>query len=174
MNDPDKALSVNGSGYVRLPSGFANFSNGFSFEVWAYPTAASNWGSFFDLSNGIASDNIQFQRRATSPDLHLEVWHDGSSVALDAPAAISLNAWQHFVATVDASGTARLYKNGNQVASTTNVLFLPPNVSRTANYVGRDAWGDYFRGRLDEPAIYNFALTPGQVLAHYKAGLALP
>lgn len=29
----------------------------------------------------------------------------------------------------------------------------------------------FLRGWLDEPAVYNQALTPAQVLDHYKAGM---
>jgi hypothetical protein len=170
--DTDKAVSLDGStAYVALPSGFADLTGGFSLELWAYPTAASNWGSFLDLGNGPGSDNIQFQRNGTSSSLHLEVWHGTtSSVALDAPGAIALNTWQHFVATVDAGGTAWLYKNGVQVATSTKAAFVPNNIPRALNAAGRDAWGDWYKGSLDEVAIYNRPLTAAQVQAHYQAG----
>src|SRR4051812_22009228 len=41
---------------------------------------------------------------------------------------------------------------------------------RALNYAGRDAWGDWFRGNLDEVAIYNRPLTATQVQAHFQAG----
>ena len=64
----DTAVQFNGTNqYVRLPNGFNNFSAGLTLEVWAYPTAAGNNARFFDLGNGIQSDNIIFGRsgRAT-------------------------------------------------------------------------------------------------------------
>ncbi|MER3407150.1 MAG: hypothetical protein C4278_01870, partial [Patescibacteria group bacterium] len=55
------ALAFDGvNDYVALPSGFANFSSGFSVAVWGYPTANGWWERFIDLGNGACNNNILF------------------------------------------------------------------------------------------------------------------
>lgn len=78
-------------------------------------------------------------------------------------------AWYHVVGTNDGA-TARLYVNG--------VLRISGPV--TANYIGTGAGtriggevcctGDFFPGLIDEPTIYNRALSAAEILAIYNAG----
>src|SRR5205807_1432680 len=77
--DTDPAVQLDGSsGYVQLPSGFADFSKGFTAEVWAYPTAVANSQEFFDHGNGAYSDNIILFREGTSNNLLFEVFSGNS------------------------------------------------------------------------------------------------
>jgi len=152
------------------PTGFANFTGGITLEIWANPTAVTSGAPFFDLGRKQGTENIVLQRNGTTNDLRLEVWRGGTSVALTAPGAIALNGWQHFVATIDPSGTARLYKNGVQIASLTNPAFMPNNIARNSNFVGRDNRGNSYQGSLDEAAIYGTALSPARIRVHYSAG----
>ena len=124
------------SAYVALPSGFANFTAGLTLEIWIYPTAANRYARLFDLGNGASSDNIILGRRDTSNDLQLQIYRGATGGAtLTASGVLEFNKWQHIVATVDAGGNARLYKNGIQVA--TGVINAPNNITRTSNFIAR-------------------------------------
>ena len=174
-NDPDKAISFNGtSGYISLPNSVGNFSNGFTFEIWVYPTAINSWQKFFDFGNGVASDNLYFGSYQVSSSLVLQ-GHQGAdyvSSYLYAPNALELNKWQHFAVSIDPAGNAAMYKNGVLIAS--GNAGAPNNVTRTKNYIGKSNWASdgYFAGAMDEVAIYNRVLQPVQLRRHYGIAVA--
>src|SRR5207245_1624540 len=120
---------------------------------WARPTGAGNWERFIDLGNGAGVDNILFARVGTTRNLALGV----PGVSAIAWGAIDSDTWQHFAATMDASGAVILYKNG--VAIGTGQLPIPNVVTRTSNYVGRSNWGldAYYVGKMDDLRVYTRA-----------------
>ena len=72
------------------------------------------------------------------------------------------------VGTYDGT-TQRLYVNGTQVASV--ALTGAINANTTALYIG--SWNgttEFFKGTIDEVAVYTTALTAAQVAAHRTAG----
>ena len=161
--------TFNGStNYVNQPStGLSDFSTGFSASVWAYPTAASNWARFFDF--GGQSQNIQISRNGTSNDLRFYV----GGTQLVVSNAISLNNWQLFSVTVDASGNATVYKNGQQLGTSQNSGFIPTTAARTSNYIGKSNWADaLYKGQMHDLQIYNTALTAAQVASINSSGTA--
>jgi parallel beta-helix repeat protein len=169
----DTAVQLNGAGqYVRLPAGFADFSRGLTLETWAYPTAVTDSARFIDLGSGNSYDDSVFLgREGTSDNLIFSVYRGYSQVAfLRAPGAIGLNAWQHFAVTMDAAGVIRLFKNGQVIATGSGQL--PNAVARAGNFLGHGNPGSGaadFAGRLDEAAVFDFALGDDRVLAHATA-----
>lgn len=77
--------------------------------------------------------------------------------------------WVHLVGTYDGSKW-NLYRNGTQIASTAapvGAVSVPDGdwaVGSSGN-----GWSEPFLGGIDEVAIYDRALTPSQVQAHYQA-----
>jgi hypothetical protein len=154
--------------YIDISDGYSNFYNGCTVSVWAYPTAVKTWARFIDFGNGSSSDNIWFGRQNNTNNLEFEGWTGSSSAGVVTAAdVIALNAWQMFTATVDSSGNAKLYKNGQPIATGTTGI---TRVTRTNNYIGRSNWsGDqYYQGNMDDVRIYNYCLTDAQVLALYS------
>lgn len=84
------------------------------------------------------------------------------------------SAWIHLVGTYDGVNW-KLYRNGVLVgtqASGTGALAVDTGdwaIGSTGN-----GWADAFAGNVDEVALYGYALSASQVLAHYKAGTAAP
>ncbi len=168
------ALSFNGSNnYVQLPAtGFSNFSNGLTFEVWAYPTSVASYQRFFDFGNGAGSDNLLLARSGTSNDLVFQSYNGTTAGALIyAPNAIQLNTWQHFAVVLQPSGLVTLYKNG--VAIGEGYSAVPRNVNRTLNYLGHSNWSSdgYYGGRLDDVRVYNRALSATEIAASLNSTL---
>lgn len=159
------ALSFDGGNdYIDLPDGFNDFTKGCTVSVWVNPTAVQNWARFIDLGNGSSSDNIWFGRQSNTNNLAFECWSGASSAGLVlAPDAITLNEWQLLTAAVDASGNARLYKNGQLVGTGTA---SPSSVTRTRNYIGRSNWSAdaYYQGAMDDIRIYNYKLEEAEVV----------
>ncbi len=96
---------------------------------------------------------------------------NGSTVenVLSANGSIAANTWQHVVVTrAAASKTIAFYVNGAAKGSATYVT--PPTNGTKPIVIGRSATDGgvrYVTGRLDEIALYQTALTPAQVAAHY-------
>jgi hypothetical protein len=91
--------------------------------------------------------------------------------SIQAPAALTLNAWSYVVGTYDGA-TMRLYINGVQVASQSTVFTIDDTTGSLR--IGRQkisagAGQRFWNGKIDEVAIYNTALTAAEVAAHYAA-----
>lgn len=170
-----QAFSFDGTDdYVDLPDGFADFTSGFTVGLWANPTSTGYWARFIEFANGAANHNILLTRRSTSNDLAFEVYVAGSSTGMAyAVDAITNNEWHYYAATHDATGV-KLYKDGVLLAQAldTGTPAIPDIVTRVNNYIGRSNWpGDaYYAGKMDEVAIFNRALTVGEIAAIYNAG----
>ncbi len=122
-------------------------------------TSSSNWTDGYGLYYN--SGNIVF---------FVNNW---SSVSVAAP--VALDQWQHVVGTYSqADGNLRLYINGTELDT---LAYANPIVHSAGSlHIGQGigSTGYTWDGRLDEVAIYDAALTAGQVSDHYNAGLGTP
>ena len=154
------------SDYADIASQTQNFSRGFSVAIWAKPTAVDYWARFVELGNGPENDSIVLGRMQSTNTLALRLY-DGSlgasEQALDIAGQVELDKWQHFVATIDNSGAASLYKDGELIGSGT--IGTPGSVTRTQNYVGRSSWGsdEYYEGETYDVRIYNRPLSNEEI-----------
>ncbi len=86
---------------------------------------------------------------------------------------IVANQFQHVAMTYDkASGAAVLYCNGVMVA-TNNIGTIIPQTSFDLFLGNRPSGffaGDHFQGEMDEPSVYNRALSGDEIAALYNAG----
>ena len=91
---------------------------------------------------------------------------------------VQTNIWYHVVGTFVPSTSMHIYING--VQSETNTVTSPVASinTATANLTvgGREYAGaeDYFNGVIDEPRIYNYARTAGQIVEDMNAGHPAP
>lgn len=72
------------------------------------------------------------------------------------------NTWYYLSATYDGE-TLKAYKDGVLTEENTNPSGNPDN-SAAALGIGRDLTEQYFKGRIDEVKIYNYARSPSQIL----------
>jgi hypothetical protein len=155
------AFRFDGSNAVRIPEqtglNVGTNATGFSYECWIRPD--SNSGNEFLL--GWSGENYL---RRSSQTLSAYFKPMGSSTTyINASAALSSNSWTHAVAVFDnAADSYTLYVNGVPAAS----------VAVTTNLVttGTFSIGSGYKGRLDEVAVYNRALTREEVAEIYAAG----
>ena len=132
-----------------------------------------------------------FQSILASPDggfTHFQLHNAGNSVvytsagvvAVPIPPATPTGKWRYIVMTIK-SGDTRLYIDGALVGAPTTTAF---DTIQPASYVeggtrglrigNGHAGGRWFKGRIDEVAIYDQALSAERVLQHYAAGQAPP
>lgn len=94
--------------------------------------------------------------------------HSGGSANTGVP--LSPGSWHHVVGAYDGT-TLRIYVDGVLRRTNTDTSSVPANLSHA--YIG--SWTETsdgiqpFAGGIDDVAIYPYALTAGQVSAHYAA-----
>jgi len=147
--------------------------------AWIFPTTleAANTGILMSR-NGTEVSGLNF---AAGNQLQY-VWNTNAtaSVSFTSPGLIvPSNQWS-FVAVVITSSNAVLFLfNTNGIASLTNTLpVTTPHIPVSFNgitWIGDDQHnpGRGFIGMIDEAAIFNYALSPGEVSGLYKRALGL-
>ncbi len=93
-------------------------------------------------------------------------------VAQAAGGSVALNQWSHLACTYDRQNV-RLYINGVQIAASAATTAIP-NSSPFSLGIGTEfGFNDRdFDGLIDEPSIYNRALTSAEVTSIFNAGIA--
>jgi hypothetical protein len=173
----DTAADFNGtSGLVTATSTTPTNQQTVSVEAW-FKTTTTSGGKLVGYGN--------FQTgSSTSYDRHLYMTNSGQLLfgvgnkwlgptAISSPSGYNDGQWHHVVATLGRDGMV-LYVDGAQVAASTASL---PALGGFRGYwrVGGDnlsGWpsrptSDYFRGTIDEVAVYTGVLSAGQVADHY-------
>jgi Concanavalin A-like lectin/glucanases superfamily/Immunoglobulin domain len=181
-----QAFAFNGSNsqidVPASPSLNVGLDNGFTVETWINP-ASLNFQEICEWNQNVGGSVGSSQIGA-----HMEINEspgDGSLVGnivdtnanshsiYSAPNIIVANTFQHIAMTYDkTSGVAALYHNGVAVA-TANLGSFTPQTSFDLFLGNRPSGffaGNYFQGEMDEPTIYNHALSSNEIAAIYDAG----
>ncbi|HUA65594.1 MAG TPA: immunoglobulin domain-containing protein, partial [Alphaproteobacteria bacterium] len=164
---------------VRIPASASldvGTNGAFTVEGWINPSDVSQLHCIFEWNNG-SSFGVHFYISADPAPgtLYANVvdsdgnWHQMSSSV----SPVTANVFQHVALTYDqASGTATMYYNG-AIVGQQNLGSYTPQTSYDL-YLGRrppgidSTWT--FSGLIDEPSIYNRALSASEVAAIYQAG----
>lgn len=167
-----KSMSFNGTtGYIStattgLPLGAALWS----VEAWGYTTNAASVSTQTLAGFGSTGANqmavIQFVNAGAGCFAQVNI---SGTVAAGSAGSIVSNTWYHVVGTYDGAHIA-LYVNGAFVAQTT----ATPNLTQFFCQIGAtgNPPANWFIGRVDEAAIYGYALTSSQVATHYNRAVA--
>jgi DNA-binding beta-propeller fold protein YncE len=136
-----------------------------SVEAWIKPAAIPAAGAFASIATKAESYSLQFN----GPRLEFTIMQSGVRKRLQAPTgAVAAGSVYHVVGTFDGT-TQRLYINGAQVASAA----LTGAITANTNNFLIGAWSatsEFFKGTIDEVALYSTALTAAQVSNHYNTG----
>lgn len=168
------ALDLDGSAdFLKLPAD-TYFNSDLTFEVWFLKRSNHNWSRIFDFGNGPNKQNvIVVLSKQSSGKLSFHVNKDGTNRSFELEDPTPLNEWTHVTLRLtDHLGWA--YINGNFVKL--GLLQTPPDIERTVNYIGRSNWSNDGMADvlLDEFRIYNTALEPDEIRAHYRKELEDP
>jgi beta-glucanase (GH16 family) len=165
----DRAASfdgVNDSVAVPSTSGLSPAA-AVTVEAWVRPSAIPASGSFATVVTKAESYALQFN----GPRLEFTTMQGGTRRRVQAAAgAVVAGQTYHLVGTFDGT-TQRLFVNGTQVAS---AAFSGP-MSVNSNQVVVGSWdtaSEFFKGTIDDAAVYNKVLTAAQIANHYNAGRA--
>jgi len=96
-----------------------------------------------------------------------------SAATFPVPAGdLGTNGWIYLAGTYDGANW-KLFRNGVEVATAASATgALPVDDGAWAIGSTGSGWENIFSGGIDEVAIYNRALTPAQVQAHFNAGVS--
>lgn len=143
-----------------------DFASGpFSIEAWFNADALS----------GSTSIIIEKRKNSPSDGWELGAVTAGVFFADDGPAVVSSGTLAtdtdyHVVVTYDGSTHTRLYLNGGLVDSDSGGLTITVNTELVSIGFDTDAGGFGFDGTLDEVAVYDRALSAGEIAEHYAVG----
>ncbi len=106
-------------------------------------------------------------RQGVSNNLYVESWTAAGSVttgSMSISNAITAGNWMHVALTVNSSNLVTLYVNGTSVGSYTASSAIN-YAGWTKNYIGASNWSvdRQFRGAMDDIAIFDKALSAGEV-----------
>jgi autotransporter-associated beta strand protein len=162
-------------------------SNGsWTFGTWFKRASRTTDDFLFYIGTGDGfsgnGDELQLRCPANSDTLRLEHYNaaNAGDLTLISPGTAVQNVWHHaaitFVKTADNTGTVRLYLNGVQVGTPTNVtwalrqdvaLVLGGITSTSSTVASR-----YFNGWLDDSALFRGAFTATEVAALANQSIA--
>ncbi|MFM6321483.1 MAG: LamG-like jellyroll fold domain-containing protein [Microcystis panniformis] len=157
---------------VSLPEINYDLSKGMSFEAWVWYDSFQSWSRIIDFGNGAGNENIMLANDGSSNTLHFGVFRQSTQQSVRATGALETKKWIHLAATIDASGMATLYKNGERIQ--TGGVHLPNNLRRTINYIGRSNWSSdrFFHGQITDVRIWNTARTQAEIKANMSRRLS--
>jgi hypothetical protein len=170
--DPDGALVGDGTGWIDIAQIFPFTGNAaYSIEAWAAPNNSATLTGI--LSRNLATpgnppnDGYSFYIE-TNLAPTLGRWRSGNEQAASGP-GLPAGTFTYLVGTYDGS-TLKVYVNGELKGSApaTQAIITPPtdlSIGATRN----GTYG-YFVGSLDEVALYDKALMPERIAAHYAVG----
>jgi hypothetical protein len=167
--DPRSAGFDGVNDFVNIPRTVAG---NFSLELWVNTTADSLTGIQAYQGNGLIWSDVA----GTNNDFILAVLNNRAAFFTGNPDTTIIGStllndgqWHHVVVTREQGVGKSLYVDGvlEAMGSTNN---SPLGANRNINIGGNTIDHRYYKGLIDEVALYSYALSSSQVLAHYTAG----
>lgn len=171
-NDPDTAVRFDGTtAAVVLDSGpvFAG-KVAYSIEAWVRPTSFAGTAGHIVAACQASPNGGWAMYFYLDPKVHFERETNTGTDDITSP-PLAAAAYAHLVGTFDGT-TERLYVGGLLVASAPSSR-MNPSTSGVPFAIGANgitADINRFEGDIDEVAVYDHALSPERVLAHFKVG----
>jgi len=161
--------------YVAAGSGIQSYPyNNLAISVWAYLTRDSTNEAF--VASGITSGIAWVVRKTSSNKLNIEYWGTGGYRTTSTSSLPSLNAWHHFVFTMESDATtSKIYVDGVVQSTLESVDTLTGSCTSCGMLqIGRQqavSNTNYFNGSIDEVRIWNRALSVSEVRQQYYSSL---
>jgi hypothetical protein len=152
-------------GYLQVPSG-VYFSGYFTMSAWIYLKSYQQYSRIFDFGNGRGSDNVVFAMFDTTSQMYGAVLNGSRGIQIQTSSRLNLNQW-YFISFVLSGTTGYIYVNGNQAIN--GIMYVPNNIIRTTNYIGKSNWGASNADAIyDEFKIYQVALSSTDIMNEYQ------
>ncbi len=168
IQDFNPAVNFGTTGDVHIADApDLNFVNvPFTIEAWVSGIPSGGNRRIFDKA--AAGAGLGYGLDISDTDIRLF----GTPTELDSLASFSVTSAYHVVAVSNGTGAGSIYVNGGLLASGPFNASTP--YTGDAHIAVANDGTAHFDGTIDEVAVYNYALPPDRVLAHYRAGLGNP
>lgn len=166
------------STYVRIPdSPTLHVTTGMTAEAWIHPSLANGTYAIlvkYDAVSGI--NQCAFSFFLSGGHAYLSVSTNGTPAgtgAVQSSNSVPANQWTHVAGTYDGSAL-KIYLNGTLDASVSLPGTIFPGtdalgIGATIGGLSNGSGSAVFNGLIDEPALYNRALTAQEIAAIYNA-----
>ena len=137
------------------------YTNEFSLEAWVNPNTLSGFKHII----GKTYVNYRLAHSGTNISFRLD-----ANTITTSGGSLVVGEWTHIIATWDPlTQTAKVYQNGVQVSSVTNITCDWTNTS--ANFQLGNSPGEnyYFDGKITLGKAYSKTLTPSEITQNYNA-----
>jgi hypothetical protein len=174
--DTDTAVELDGDGAYVLVGDVLDFPNAapFSLEAWVKPASlpTAYEDGIISKRDYVTGGGQGYTLRVLSSEpagtVGVSFVRDGLMDGAYGGPPLVLGTFTHVVATFDGS-VVRLYLDGTIVSS--DIDGVPTLVDNSSELViGMEGATEYFHGVIDEVAVYDHALAPLRVAAHFLAG----
>jgi prepilin-type N-terminal cleavage/methylation domain-containing protein len=184
VDSSSKAAEFTGStsSYVKVSANsMPATTEAFTVEAWLNTTSGGGIiGTSDALPPATTSAHVPNLYVGTSGYVQGQMWWDGSHHQLSSTTTVNNGAWHFVVLSTTASGAESLYVDGSLQATRTMgantwapvyTLLATAAANAGGGWVGGTT-GDWypFNGYLANVAVFNSAVSAGQVLAQYQAG----
>lgn len=172
-------LSTQNSYVGGIPIDFGSSANqSFTVEAWVKGPVPSTDAGLITKGTGSGGEQFNLDCGAGGHAYRFFVRKDDGGVVGANSNVLPNNQWQHVVGVLNrAAGYVAIYVNG--VSNASNTTFPKDNyrgLLRTnspmtigARQGGTTTYNFQFGGYMQDVAVYNYALSPGQILSHYLA-----
>jgi len=163
--DSGKAIRFEGDQLSFIDTGYnpSNSTNEMTLSAWVYPIESDVNDNSRVMSDGSIEMKINGDTRN---QIKITVLHPSGEYTDLTYQPVDYGQWSHLVATYDGSSVI-LYKNGTQVASKSVTLDIRNSADNfavgTNLHSGGELLTENFGGRIDEPRVYERALTSTEV-----------
>lgn len=146
---------------------FATYTNGFTIDLWVYPTSAASFSAIFSSALGTSGTDWQvYVWYNTSSQFGTTQRYSGNQNDFNTTNTFAINNWYNVVVTSN-NTTCYIYVNGkDQVKAATGQINNQPasREVRLGNFKGYPA---QYTGRIGVCRVYNKALHKGEILSNY-------
>jgi len=166
--------------YVQLPAGAADLgleyaTQSFSIEMWLKTTQSEERYLFDNYRYTLG--NVSFRIDAGKIEWHIGKYRIGNYILFRSEASVNDGLWHHVACTWDGAGEASIFVDGNYSGSSTNPNLVGSLESGYPFLIGTRIESSglserFFRGTIDEVAIYQRALTAEEIRANMHRRLA--
>jgi signal peptidase I len=170
------ALALDGStGYISTPTQVSSPET-FSLAMW-FTTTTTTGGRLIGFGTAQTGTSSQFDRHVYMTDSgHLMFGvYSGGIYTVTSPLPYNDGVWHHVVATLSSTGL-HLAVDGVQVAANTSVAVGETDTGYwRIGYDNLSGWpdaptSDYFKGTIDDAAVYTSALTSAEISVLHASG----
>lgn len=132
--------------------------------LWLNDTGTIGTTALCAMGNSAGSSRVQLDTRATGDDIAAQAVNSGGSTGSALGGAVISGTWMHGAAVFTTDANRDVYLNGSHINNNTTSIALSGfnNISLGSRFSGGSR-GAYFGGRLAHVAVWNIALSAGEI-----------